>query len=71
MEPRGLRREQAAAYLGISPSKLDDLVRSGRMPKGKRIDGCVIWDRNSLDEAFDVISAEPEQNEWDEVLSND
>ena len=43
------------------------------MPKAKRIDRRLIWDRHELDEAFESIehSAElpPEEtNSWDEVL---
>jgi hypothetical protein len=30
---RGLRREQAARYIGIGPTKFDQLVDDGRMPK--------------------------------------
>ena len=44
---RGLSREEAAMYLGISASKFDELVRDGRMPSPKRIDGRKIWERAS------------------------
>lgn len=30
---RGLRREEAARYVGISPTKFDELVTDGRMPE--------------------------------------
>lgn len=64
-EPRGLRRENAASYVGVSPSKFDELVSDGRMPKPMRIDGCVIWDRHQLDRAFDSLSdAPPTGNDW-------
>jgi predicted DNA-binding transcriptional regulator AlpA len=39
LSPRGLSREQAAAYVGISPSLFDALVKDGRMPAPKRIMG--------------------------------
>lgn len=52
---RGLRREEAAAYLGFSARKFDDLVGDGRMPKPKRIDGVVVWDMRRLDYAFDSL----------------
>lgn len=68
---RGLRRTEAAAYVGMSESKFDQLVDDGRMPKPIRIDGCVIWDMRRLDDAFDALSdqsrpAAPEPNPWDE-----
>jgi predicted DNA-binding transcriptional regulator AlpA len=65
--PRGLRRENAALYVGVSPSKFDELVHDGRMPKPKRVDGCVVWDRVSLDIAFDALPSEEEANPWDEL----
>ena len=30
--PRGLRREAAADWIGVSVGKFDELVRDGRMP---------------------------------------
>lgn len=50
--PRGLNREEASRYVGISTTKFDELVKDGRMPKGKRIDGRVVWDRYALDASF-------------------
>ena len=50
--PRGLRRSDAAAYVGVSPTKFDDWVSRRVMPAPKRIDGVVIWDRHTLVEAF-------------------
>lgn len=52
---RGLRREEAAAYVGISPSKFDQAVAAGRMPPPRTLDGCVIWDVRELDERFDAL----------------
>lgn len=52
---RGLRREEAAAYLGFSARKFDELIADGRMPKPKRIDGVVVWDIHRLDQAFDAL----------------
>lgn len=54
---RGLRRTEAAIYLGISATKLDELVQSGRMPAGFVVDGCRIWDIRDLDLAFDALKA--------------
>lgn len=50
--PRGLGREEAARYLGISASKFDQLVAERRMPPPKQIDGRSVWDRMALDAAF-------------------
>lgn len=60
--PRGLRRPDAAWYVGVSPSKFDDWVRRGIMPGPKVIDRVVIWDRLALDAAFDALpdQVEPE-----------
>jgi excisionase family DNA binding protein len=55
---RGLSRAEAAMYIGISASKFDELVRDGRMPGPKRIDGRKVWDVRDLDVAFDALPSE-------------
>lgn len=60
LPPRGLSRVEAAAYIGVSPTKLDEMVRDGRMPRPKRIDGRVVWDRKHLDAAFDALPDDAE-----------
>ncbi|MGX5773918.1 helix-turn-helix transcriptional regulator [Methylorubrum zatmanii] len=67
IEPRrGLNRVEAARYIGVSPTKYDELVRDGRMPRPKRIDGCVRWDIRQLDAAWDALDGgDGESNEWD------
>lgn len=67
LAPRGLNRIQSAAYIGIGPTKFDELVEAGVMPKPKRIGGRVIWDRRRLDEAFSALPGDEEPNEWDAV----
>ncbi|MGH1571755.1 XRE family transcriptional regulator [Methylobacterium sp. P31] len=63
---RGLRREEAALYVGVGPTKFDEMVRDGRMPRPKRIDGCVVWDLRRLDAAWDALDGgDGETNEWD------
>jgi predicted DNA-binding transcriptional regulator AlpA len=57
---RGLNREQAALYVGISASKFDELVKDGRMPRPKRIDSRRIWDVRALDAAFDGLQDDTE-----------
>jgi predicted DNA-binding transcriptional regulator AlpA len=68
LAPRGLSRVQAAEYIGVGVTKFDEMVDDGRMPKPKRIDGRVIWDRIKLDAAFAAQedAAEP-KNEWDDL----
>jgi predicted DNA-binding transcriptional regulator AlpA len=56
LAPRGLSRVQAAAYIGISPSLFDEMVKDGRMPQPVRINSRVLWDRLQLDEAFAALS---------------
>ena len=67
LAPRGLSRVEAAAYVGVSPTKFDELVRDGRMPKPKRIDARTIWDRKQVDAAFDALPDEADRNPWNDV----
>ena len=65
---RGLSREEAAMYIGISPSKFDELVGDGRMPAPVKIDGRKVWDIRHLDLAFDALPKEDEPpNTWNGV----
>lgn len=56
LPPRGLSRVQAAAYVGVSASLFDEMVKDGRMPKPTRINARTVWDRVKLDEAFAALS---------------
>lgn len=67
LPPRGLNREQAAAYVGVSPSLFDEMVRDGRMPKPARVNSRTIWDRLKLDEAFSAL-ADFDENPFDKLL---
>lgn len=58
--PRGMRRDDAAAYLGISTTKFDDWVSKGVMPGPKRQGGVIVWDRYRLDQAFESLPDEAE-----------
>jgi predicted DNA-binding transcriptional regulator AlpA len=64
---RGLSRDEAAMYIGISANKFDEMVADGRMPAPVRIDARKIWDIHSLDLAFDALSREDLPNSWDGV----
>ncbi len=69
---RGLRRHEAALYIGVGATKFDEMVADGRMPKPKRVDGRVIWDRLALDLAFDDLPGDaPEVNTWAHLDGDD
>jgi predicted DNA-binding transcriptional regulator AlpA len=53
--PRGLSRDEAARYVGVGPTLFDELVADRRMPKPKRINSRMIWDRIELDIAFSEL----------------
>jgi predicted DNA-binding transcriptional regulator AlpA len=55
---RGLSRTECAMYLGVSPSKFDELVKDGRMPRPRIIDSRKVWDVYELDMAFDELPRE-------------
>ena len=65
ISPRGLSRVEAAGYIGVSPSKFDELVKDGRMPKAVEIDARRVWDKSELDDAFDALKSETLNNPWD------
>ena len=56
---RGLSRVEAAMYLGVSPSKFDEMRKDGRVGPAKLIDGRKVFDVRMLDEIFDAL---PEEN---------
>lgn len=64
---RGLSRDEAAIYIGVSSRKLDEMVADGRMPKPKSIDARRVWDLRALDRAFDALPTDGEDiaNPWD------
>jgi hypothetical protein len=66
-EPRGLSRIDAARYLGISPSKFDDLRKDGRVGPARLIDGRKVWDVHDLDSAFEALPLETngDAEDWD------
>jgi predicted DNA-binding transcriptional regulator AlpA len=68
--PRGLNREEAARYIGVGATKFDEMVADRRMPRPKRVDGRVIWDRLKLDMAFSDLPEEKRINPWDGLLAS-
>lgn len=62
---RGLSRDEAASYLGISNSKFDQLRKDGRVGAPRLIDGRKVWDVHILDRDFDAFPSEGEQTDED------
>jgi hypothetical protein len=64
--PRGLSRVDAAHYLGISPSKFDEMRKDGRVGPARMIDGRKVWDVLDLDRAFEALPLESssEDEDW-------
>jgi predicted DNA-binding transcriptional regulator AlpA len=54
----GLSREQASAYVGVSPTTFDKAVGEGKMPKPFRLYGRMLWDRRKLDMAITALDTE-------------
>lgn len=65
---RGLSRILAAGYVGVGPTKFDEMVSDGRMPKPKRIDGRKVWDVRALDRFFEALPSDGDidDNPWDD-----
>jgi excisionase family DNA binding protein len=63
--PRGMSAEEASRYLGIGRTKFEEMVRDGRMPKAKKIDGRRVWDRFALDVYFADLPDEDSGNFYD------
>lgn len=62
--PRGLSRLESAAYICVSASKFDEMVKDGRMPKPRPIDARNVWDRMELDAYFTNLPHTEENDPW-------
>ncbi|HVX34848.1 MAG TPA: excisionase family DNA-binding protein [Hyphomicrobium sp.] len=69
LPPRGLSRDEAAAYLGLGVTKFDELVAENRMPKPKVVGSRRIWDRKQLDCFFSALPDTEGNAEPDDVWS--
>ena len=69
--PRGLRREAAANWVGMSPTKFDELVKAGLFHKGKKVHGCRVWDRYLLDIEFENLPDDDEPSDPVPISSAD
>jgi hypothetical protein len=67
---RGLSRIEAALYLGISPSKFDQLRKDRRVGPARLIDGRKVWDVKELDFAFEAFPLESDDasGDWTAAL---
>lgn len=70
LPPRGLGRQVAAAYVGVSVALFDQMVKDGRMPSPKLINSKVVWDRVKLDAAFDRLPNQANDGDDDDGWSD-
>jgi len=71
--PLGLNREDAAAYIGVGPTKFDEMVADCRMPTPHTIDRRQLWDRDEIQTAFRElprIEEKEKENPWDKELAS-
>lgn len=66
IQPRGLVREDAAAYCGLSPDGFDEWIKRGIVPGP--IPGTQRWDRKAIDLALDRASGLESAQEQDDVF---
>lgn len=68
--PRGLSKNNAAAYVGCGPTKFEEMVKAGIMPKPRLIGVKRVWDTIELNERFEDLprakTPNDEKNDWDE-----
>lgn len=67
---RGMSREEAADYLGISPTKFDEWRSAGKIPAARRLDGRKLWDIRELDVVFETLPREDSPatgGSWDDA----
>lgn len=66
---RGLNRDEAAAYVGVSVTMFDQLVNEGTMPKPVCIRSRRVWDIRDLDLAFDRMKGQDavSANSWADI----
>ncbi|KQU81296.1 hypothetical protein ASD00_35265 [Ensifer sp. Root31] len=68
-----LRRDEAAASLAISPSLFDIWIKEGRMPKGRKIGGVMLWDTEAVRHAWSRLNEDGEldddDNPYDRVVA--
>ena len=66
---RGLSRTEAAMYVGVSPSKFDELRKYSRISPPRLIDGRKVWDVLDLDRDFEAFPVEGNvEEDWNTAL---
>jgi excisionase family DNA binding protein len=68
---RGLDSNEAAVYVGLSPSYFRALVEQGIMPKPRLAGTRRIWDVDELDGAFKALPREGKGGEADFAPTTD
>lgn len=62
---RGLSREEASMYLGVSTGKFDELRTAGKIAAPRLVGTRKLWDIRELDQAFDALPRESATHPWD------
>jgi predicted DNA-binding transcriptional regulator AlpA len=57
--------------VGVGATKFDEMVADGRMPRPKRVDGRVIWDRLKIEAAFSDLPEDTRVNPLDRMLGGE
>jgi excisionase family DNA binding protein len=65
-----MSRDEAARYIGVGNTKFDEMVADGRMPRPKRVDGRVVWDRLQIEAAFTDLPKDKKVNYFDRMLDD-
>jgi hypothetical protein len=60
---------EAATYIGISPSKFDELRKANRIPPPKVLDGRLIFTTERLDDFLDALPDEDQTDKDDWTAS--
>jgi predicted DNA-binding transcriptional regulator AlpA len=68
--PRLMRAPRAAAYLDMGERTFLRLVAEGKLPKPKRFDGVVAWDRYHLDASIEDADNDVGENTVDRLLKD-
>jgi len=64
----GYRATKPPVTSAFSPSKFDEMISAGLMPRPKRIGSRVVWDRLKLEAAFSDLPDDNIANPLDRML---
>jgi predicted DNA-binding transcriptional regulator AlpA len=53
---RGLDRDEAATFIGVTVRTFDQMVTDGRLPPPVELEGELVWDLVQLDRAMDRLT---------------